>query len=161
MRSCDQADINFVRAVTAEPLEFLLLQDAQQLRLKFERNVADLIKKERALVRRLKASRFLRDRSRERSFFMTEQFTLQEPKRNCGAIQFHKSTFPSAAQIVDCTRDEFFAGPRFAQDQHTRVCGRYYGHKIQRRLQRGALADDFSKLGANFLLQIESLFRLF
>src|SRR6266404_2981013 len=125
MRSCDQADINFVRAVTAEPLEFLLLQDAQQLRLKFERNVADLVKKERALVRKLKTSRFLRDRSGECASFMTEQFALQEPKRNCGAIQFHKSPFPSAAQIVDCTRDKFFTCSRLAQDQHARVCGCY------------------------------------
>ena len=29
MRGRDQADVNFVRAVAAEPLEFLLLQDTQ------------------------------------------------------------------------------------------------------------------------------------
>jgi hypothetical protein len=35
MRGCDQADIHFVRVVAAEPLELLLLQDAQQFWLKF------------------------------------------------------------------------------------------------------------------------------
>jgi len=98
MRSCDQADINFVRAVTAEPLKFLLLQDAEQLSLKFERNVADLIKKERALVHKLKTSRFLRDRSGECASFMTEQFALQKSEEDCSAVQFDK---PRKAWFVE------------------------------------------------------------
>src|SRR5712692_3346631 len=130
MRSCDQADINFVRAVTAEPLEFLLLQDAQQLRLKFERNVADLVKKERALVRKLKTSRFLRDRSGECASFMTEQFALQKSKGDCSAVQFDKRPLPATAQIVDCTRDKFFTCSRRGQDQHTRIRRCHYGDQV-------------------------------
>jgi hypothetical protein len=40
-----------------ESLELLFLQDAQQFRLKLQRDVADFVKKERALVRELKAAR--------------------------------------------------------------------------------------------------------
>src|SRR5262249_44677959 len=38
MRGSDQTNVNLVRAVTSEPLELLFLQNAKQLRLKFERN---------------------------------------------------------------------------------------------------------------------------
>jgi hypothetical protein len=46
-----------VRMVATESLELLFLQDAQQFRLKLQRDVADFVKKERALVRELKAAR--------------------------------------------------------------------------------------------------------
>ena len=90
----DQADVNLVRAVAAEPLEFLLLQDAQQFRLKFQRDVADLVQKKRALVREFKASRLLRDGASECAFFVTEQFTLEKPQRDRSAVQFDEGTVP-------------------------------------------------------------------
>ena len=58
MRGGDQADVNLVRTVAAESLEFLLLQDSQQFRLKFQRNVADFVKKERAFVARVQSVPF-------------------------------------------------------------------------------------------------------
>src|SRR3954453_15573002 len=46
--SCgDEPHIHLMSAVAAESLKFLLLQDAQQLRLKLERDVANLVEKER------------------------------------------------------------------------------------------------------------------
>src|SRR5580658_1319262 len=82
MRRSDEPDINFMSAVAAEPLKFLLLQNAQQLRLKFERDIADFVQKECALMREFKAPHLVGDRSRKRSFFVTEQLTLQKPERN-------------------------------------------------------------------------------
>jgi hypothetical protein len=61
MRGCDQPHVDLMSTVAAKPLEFLLLQDAQQFRLKFQRNVANLVKKQRAFVGELEASRFLGD----------------------------------------------------------------------------------------------------
>jgi hypothetical protein len=75
-----------VRTVTAEPLEFLLLQDAQQFRLEFQRDITDLIQKKRTLIREFEAPRLLRDGTGKRPFFMAEQLTLQKSERNCGAI---------------------------------------------------------------------------
>src|SRR5215510_6094118 len=68
----DQADVNLMGAAAAESLELLLLQDAEQFRLQLQRDVADLVKKHRASICELKAPCFLRDRSGERSSFMTE-----------------------------------------------------------------------------------------
>ena len=115
MRGCDQADINLVSAVAAESLEFLLLQDSQQFRLKFQRDVADFVQKERTLVRQFKASSLLRDRSGECSLFVSEQFTFQKPERDRCAVQFDKGSLPAAAQIVNGAGNQFFAGARLAQ----------------------------------------------
>src|SRR5258708_14785872 len=118
MRGCDKGNVNIMCAVAGESFEFLLLQDAQQFCLKFQWNVANFVKKKRALVRKFKASRFLSDRSGECAFFMTEQFTFQKPERDCSAIQFDKGPFPAAAQIANGTPDKSFTGSRLAQDQH-------------------------------------------
>ncbi len=91
------ANVNFVCPVTAEPLEFLLLQNAQQFRLKFQRDVAYLVQKQRALVCKFKASRLFRDCPGECPFFVTEQFALQKPKRDRRAIQFDKGPRSSVA----------------------------------------------------------------
>src|SRR5260370_4940651 len=112
MRGCDKGDVNLMWAVAAESFEFLLLQDAQQFCLKFQWNVANFVKKKRALVRKFKASRFLSDRSGECAFFMTEQFTFQKPERDCSAIPCDKRPFPAAAQIVHGTRDNVCTGSR-------------------------------------------------
>ena len=49
MRRSDEPDVNLMSAVAAEPLKFLLLQNAQQFCLKFERDVAHFIQKQRRL----------------------------------------------------------------------------------------------------------------
>src|SRR5262249_32637651 len=128
-------------AVAAESLKFLFLQNAQQLRLKFERDVPDFVQKERALMREFEPSRFLRDCSGECAFLMTKQFTFQKPERNGCAIQFHKSSILAAAQLVNCARDQFFAGSRLAQNENARICRRHYGHKIQSGFQSRTAAD--------------------
>src|SRR5215470_5042241 len=128
---------------------------------KTRNNFADFVEKERAFVSQFKASRFLRDSSGEGAFLMTEQFTLQESKGNRRAIQFDKSALAARTEIVNCTGDEFLASSCLAQDQHTRICGRHHRYQLQRALQCGALADDLAKLGANFFLEIDSLFCLF
>jgi hypothetical protein len=45
MRGRDQANVNLMCSVAAEPLGFLLLQHTQQFRLKFQRYIANLVKK--------------------------------------------------------------------------------------------------------------------
>src|SRR6516165_7660594 len=85
MGRSDQANVNPMRVIAPKSLEFLFLQDSQQLRLKLQGDIADFIKKKRAFIRQLKASGFSRNRSGECSFFMAEQLTFKKPKRDCGA----------------------------------------------------------------------------
>src|SRR5262245_61096632 len=62
---------------------------------------------------------------------------------------------------MDRARNEFFAGPGLAEDQHARIRGCYYRHETQRSLEHWALSDDLAKLGPNFLFEIKSLLCLF
>jgi hypothetical protein len=73
----DQADIHFVSLIAAETLEFLFLKNAQEFRLKLERDVADFIEKERAFVGEFEAACFLGDGAGERAFLVTEALALQ------------------------------------------------------------------------------------
>ena len=59
----DQADVGADRLGAAEPFEFALLQHAQQLDLRGEVQVADLVEKQRAALGHLEPS-FLRARGR-------------------------------------------------------------------------------------------------
>ena len=72
VRGGDDADIHALRAVAAEALEFLFLQNAQQFGLEVERKVADFIKKERAAVGQFEAADLLIDGPSERALFMAE-----------------------------------------------------------------------------------------
>src|SRR5215471_11895369 len=161
MRGGDDADVDLVRMVATKPLEFLLLQDPKQFCLEFERNVADFVEKERALVRQFEASRFLGDRPRKGSLFVHEELALQETERDRGTIQLDESSLPPPAQIVDGARNEFFAGSRLAQDQDARIRRGDHGHQVQRGMQGGTVADDSPKIGTKFLFEIGSVRRLF
>src|SRR5208282_5262531 len=69
-------DIHFVRATAPETLELLFLQQAQQLRLQRERDVAYFVQEQRALVSHFEAPDSLRDGSSEGALLVTEQFTF-------------------------------------------------------------------------------------
>ncbi|HWX93413.1 MAG TPA: hypothetical protein VNY29_12350 [Terriglobales bacterium] len=92
--------------------------------------------------------------------FRAEKLALKKSKGYCGAIQFHECLFAAIAQLMYCTRKQFFAGARLSENQHAGIRRRNDRYHAQRGLQRRALSHDFSQLGANFFLQIASLFRL-
>ena len=127
----DQANVYLVRTVAAESLEFLFLQHPEQLCLKFQGNVSDFIKEEGAFVCEFETARFLRDGSSKCSPFVPEQLAFEEPKWDRRAIQFDESPVPSAAEIVDCARDELLTCSRLAQDQHARIRGRHDRYQMQ------------------------------
>jgi len=56
-------DVYAVGSTVSETFELLFLQDSQQLGLQCQRNIANLIQKERSLVGELEAPDFLRGRS--------------------------------------------------------------------------------------------------
>src|SRR5208283_403387 len=56
MRGGNQPHVHADRLGASQPLELLLLDGAQQFRLEFEADVADLIQKQRASVRQLEST---------------------------------------------------------------------------------------------------------
>src|ERR1700689_4510637 len=88
------------RSVAAEALEFLLLKHPQQFRRKFQRYIANLVKKQRAFVGEFEPSRFLGDRACKGSFFMAEELTFEEAEGNRGTVQFYECLFAATAQLM-------------------------------------------------------------
>ena len=60
--------------VPTDPLELLFLQETQQARLTFERQIADLIEKQRAARSCLDAANLALIRTGERAALVAEQF---------------------------------------------------------------------------------------
>jgi hypothetical protein len=56
IRGSDHSRVNFDRVSTANALEFALLQDAKQLRLKVRRQISDFIEDNRSAIRQLEST---------------------------------------------------------------------------------------------------------
>jgi len=92
------SNIRLLRPVAPQPFKFLFLQDAQQLGLKFKRDIAYLIKEEGAFVRQLKSANFASYFTSESSFFMTEKLAFRQTERYSRTVEPNKlSPFSRAA----------------------------------------------------------------
>jgi hypothetical protein len=72
----DEARIRLDGSGASQALELPLLQNAKQLRLKFQRNLTDLIQKGRPTIGQFKPSEPLHDGAGECAFFVTEKFAF-------------------------------------------------------------------------------------
>jgi hypothetical protein len=79
-------------AIAANSLEFLVLNCAEQFRLEFERHLADLIEKERALVGQFESPSSLRRGSGKRALLMAEQLAFEQAGGNRGTVHFNEAT---------------------------------------------------------------------
>jgi hypothetical protein len=94
------------------------LQDAQNLRLHGKRHVADLIEENRAAIRIPKSARAVSTGAGESAFNVTEQFALQQLRRNRRAIHGDKGLCIPPAVHMQRPRHQLFACTSLAQDQH-------------------------------------------
>src|SRR5205823_8776551 len=73
VRGRDDLHVALDRLRSADALEFLVLDDAQQLRLRGQRHLPDLVQENRAAVRELEASELAAVGAGERTFLVAEQ----------------------------------------------------------------------------------------
>ena len=139
----------------------MLLQDAQQLRLELERNVADLVEEERSAVGELEPADLLRDRAGERAALVAEELALEKPGGNRGAVHFDERPRLAGRQLVDRPGDELLTRSGLAANQHGRR-SRADGLDLREDgLQRRRLADDLFEvvLAAQLVLEVDLLER--
>ena len=74
----DDAHVDRQRLVAADALEALLLDGAQQLGLRLQAHVADLVEKQRAAVGRFELALAPRHRAGEGALLVTEQLALHQ-----------------------------------------------------------------------------------
>jgi hypothetical protein len=129
------------RLRAAHPLELALLQDAQELGLRFQRKLADLVEKQRAAIRDFEPAAPLLRRAGEGAFFVTEELALDEVTRNRCAVDLDQRALTAVAPLVDRPRDELFAGARLALDQHGAVGGGDPIDLLQNAAQRMRIAN--------------------
>ncbi len=161
VRGRHEADVHANRPRAAQPLELLLLQNAEQLGLEFRRDVADLVEEQCPLVRQLKAAHLLADGAGEGALLVAEQLALQEAGGDGGAVELDERALAAGAQVVKGPGDELLARAGLAADQDGRAGGRDRLDLREHPAQGGALPDDLAEivLGAGFLFQVGLLLR--
>src|SRR5262249_13300787 len=130
----------------------------QQLGLKLEGDVADLVKEDRSFMRQLKAADPAFDGSGKRSFFVAEQLALEQTQGNGGAVHLDEGVVLSGAQGVDGARGEFLAGAGLAIDHDRGIGWRHCLYLVQDFSQGFAAADYLLKamLGTDLVEQVQS-----
>ena len=150
------ADIDLERARSAEALELALLEHAQDLGLRDQREVGHLVEEERAAVRELEAS-FLASRGAgERALLVSEQLGLEERLGQRRAVDGDERAVAPSRALVDRARHQLLPGAALALDQNRRRAVGDLLDEGQHAAEGGARADHLP-LGANVLeLLLES-----
>ena len=140
----DDAHVDLDRPRASEPLELAGFQHAQQLRLQVQRQLADLVEKERRAVRDLESPDLPRQRPRERSLLPAEQLALDEPGRQRGAVDAHHDVIVAGTEPVDGLGDPLLARPGLAKHQDTGVRRRHLLDLAEHLLDAPALPGDLT-----------------
>src|SRR5262249_33737341 len=97
-----------------------LLQDAQELRLQGRRRLADLVEKDRALVRDLEEALLVAEGAGEGTAAVAEQLALEQALRQRCAVDGDEHAVAARAHAMDGAPQEPLPGSRLAEHQPRR-----------------------------------------
>jgi hypothetical protein len=115
----------------ADAGEALGLEDAQERRLRRERELADLVEEHRAPVGLLEDALLLLARAREGALLVAEERALDELRRDRTAVDAHHRLRPAQATLVDQPRQDLLAGSGLALQDHRDLRLGEAGHHLQ------------------------------
>ena len=124
MRSRHGAHIHGDWRISADPLDFTLFENAQELRLHGERHVANLVQEKCAAPCLLELSQVASRSAGERTFFMAKEFRLNQLCRDRRAIQRNEWTGAARAALVQGAGDQLFTCARFTKNRDSRFACR-------------------------------------
>ncbi len=130
------------RARAAEPLDLARLEEAQELHLRGERQLAHLVEEQRPAVRRGRPPLARARRPRERALLVAEQLRLDERLGDRAAVHRHERPLRARAVVVDRPREPLLARPALALDEHRRLGRRDAGDRLEDADEARVLADD-------------------
>ena len=155
----DQPDVDPQRPGAAQPLEFVFLQDAQDLRLGAGAHVPDFVEEEASAVALFEPADALLVGAGEGAFFLTEQHPFEKVLLERRAV--HLDEVPRCPQriVVNRPGDQLLAGAGFTANEHRGVALGDLFDDVEDGLKRRARADDAIEvvdilLGAAQVLQI-------
>ena len=135
-----------IAVAAADALELALLEDAEQLGLGLQGQLADLVEEERAAVGQLEAADAPGDGAGEGALLVAEELALDEPRGEGGAVDLDQRPGGPPAVGVDRPGDQLLAGPRLAGDEHGGVGRRHPADLVEHGHQRGDRPTISSKL---------------
>src|SRR5207302_7198921 len=140
----------------AQPFELMVLQNPKQLGLQLQRDFADFVEEESALIRQFQAPNLLADRSSKCTLLVAEQFAFQQTGGNGSAIQADETSVLTLAGAMDGAGDQPLAGSSFPQKQDRRLADGDDRNLIQHLFEGRTLSDDLLKMKARmgFPLQV-------
>ena len=109
-----------MRAVAADPLDREILDGAQQLGLRRQRQVGHFVQEQRAAVGVLELAAPAADAG-GRAILDAEQLGLEQRFDKRGAIDGDERAVAAPAQFVDLARDQLLADAAFAFEQDREV----------------------------------------
>src|SRR5579864_261800 len=140
------ADIHFELLCSAKPHELALLNDAQQLGLRFRADGGNFVEENSALVGDFEESFFGSDGAGESAFHVTEELRFEQIDGNRARVHWNKGFIRARRSGVDSFGDEFLAGAAFAADQHGGARRSHLGDQVEKRQHLFAFADDVWKI---------------
>ncbi len=112
----DDPDVDLDRVRIANALELPLLKDAQELCLKRGAHRADLVEKERALVRLFHSPLAGANRTGECAPDVAEQLRFEQGLRDGAAVQRDEPVRTARAVVVDGACGQLLSGPGLSRD---------------------------------------------
>ena len=138
----DEAGAERDEPVAAQAAELHLLQDAEELDLGKEAQIADFIEEERAVGGLLEVAFAGGDGAGEGAFLVAEELGFDEGFWNGAAGDSDKGAVGAGAEVVNGAGDQFLTRAAFAGDEHGGVEIGHAAHKLIDALHAGAGADD-------------------
>ena len=105
-------------AVIADALNIAILQHAQQLRLQRQRQFANFIKEQGAVISHLKFTAAVADSPGKRPFHMAKQLALRHAFRQRRAVEIDQRVSRPRRALMHRLRHQLFPGAGFAADQY-------------------------------------------
>ena len=157
--SRQDAHVAHPRLRLADPLVPLFLQHPEQLGLKRQRQVTDLVQEEGASLGDRHFAHRVLDRPGEGALGVAEQLALQQFGRQAGAINSDEGAGRARAAGVDGPRQDPFSRTALSPEQHSGLSGSHLEGQFQGLLHRRLfrLQDGLGHGQADLLFQLSHL----
>src|SRR5581483_5474982 len=142
----DESHVHVHGLVAAQPLELLLLENAQELGLEFERNVADFVEEQGAAVGEFEPSEFTGHRAGEGAPLVAKEFAFDKAHGNGAAVHLDEGPALRGTETMEGTGHQFFSGARLAFDEDRRAGGSDNLHLLEKVGDRWTAADYLREL---------------
>src|SRR5882724_3644345 len=144
--------IDSSRLRTTESFELLLLNHAQELGLKLDRQFANFVEEKRTAISGLKATYSMCQGSSKGASLMSKEFALDQRGGNGRAVDCYKTLLAAGACIMNGSCEDFLPCTRFASDEYGTIhprhgtqlfnCGEKVGTRSnEARDRRGSLCS--------------------